>query len=104
MFENAGQKIKKIAIITFWITVVASVILAFALGWEKEYHSYYYYSGGYYTTEFNAEYFFGFLIGVPLVMYIETLFLVAFGNLVENTQTIKEKMTAPQDHSSEDNT
>ena len=104
MFENAGQKIKKIAIITFWIAVVASVILAFALGWEKEYHSYYFSSGGYYTTEFNAEYFFGFLIGVPLVMYIETLFLVAFGNLVENTQTIKEKMTAPQDHSSEDNT
>ena len=107
MFENAGGKIRKIAIVNFWIVVVVSVILAFVLGFEEEYqeyHIYYYGYGGYTTTEFYAEYFFGFLIGVPLVMYIETLFLVAFGNLVENTQIIKEKTIALQNHSSEDNT
>lgn len=91
MFENAGAKIKKIAIVFFWIAVVASVILAFVFGWS-EYYSFYEWH-----KEFEPALFFPILIGGPLCSYISTLFLVAFGDLVENTQRIKElneKITA----------
>lgn len=90
MFENSGEKIKKISIVVFWITTIVSVVLAFVLGWERNYHSYYSFSGGYYTNDFRPLYFFAFLIGVPLTSYISTLFLVAFGDLVRNSQRINE--------------
>ena len=90
MFENSGEKIVKVAKVLFWITVIASVILAFVLGWSKEYHSYHYSSGGYYSNEFHPVYFFSLLIGYPLVSYISTLFIIAFGELVQNSQKIKE--------------
>ena len=86
MFENAGAKIKKIAIVLFWIAVVASVIFAFVFGWS-EYYSHYDYK---WHKEFEPALFFPILIGGPLCSYISTLFLVAFGDLVENTQRIKE--------------
>lgn len=86
MFEDAGSKIKKIAIVLFWIAVVASVILAFVFGWSEHYSSYSYRA----YKEFEPALFFSFLIGGPLCSYISTLFLVAFGDLVENTQRIKE--------------
>lgn len=88
MFENSGEKIKIIAIVLFWITVVASVILAFVFGWSEEY-SYYY---GRYERDVSFEpfYFFAFLIGGPLCSYISTLLLVAFSDLVQNSQRIKE--------------
>lgn len=82
MFENPGEKIKKIGKIWFWISVVAYVILAFAFGWTEEYGYY----GSY--TKFNAEIFFPLLIAGPLVSYISAIFLVAFGDLVENARSI----------------
>lgn len=90
MFENSGEKIVKVAKVLFWITVIASVILAFVLGWSEEYHSYSYSYGGYYRNEFHPVYFFSLLIGYPLVSYISTLFIIAFGELVQNSQKIKE--------------
>ena len=90
MFENSGEKIVKVAKVLFWITVIASVILAFVLGWSKEYHSYYFGSGGYYSNEFHPVYFFSLLIGYPLVSYISTLFIIAFGELVQNSRRIKD--------------
>ena len=86
MFENSGEKIKKIAIVLFWITVVASVILAFVFGWSEKYS---YISYKTYLT-FEPFYFFAFLIGGPLCSYISTLLLVAFSDLVQNSQRIKE--------------
>ena len=86
MFENSGEKIKKIAIVLFWITVVASVILAFVFGWSEEYC--YYYRRD--VSSFEPFYFFAFLIGGPLCSYISTLLLVAFSDLVQNSQRIKE--------------
>lgn len=90
MFENCGEKIKKISIVLFWITLVASIILAFVLGWDEVYHSYHYSYGGYTEKVFRPLYFFTFFIGVPVSSYISTLFLVAFGDLVENSDYIKE--------------
>ena len=85
MFKNPGEKIKIIAVVLFWITVVASVILAFVFGWSEHWSQY---VGGY--KEFEPVYFFTFLIGCPVASYISTLFLVSFGVLVQNTQHIKE--------------
>lgn len=90
MFENSGEKIKKISVIVFWITVIVSVILAFVLGWQEEYQSFSYFSGGHTEKVFKPLYFFTFLIGVPVASYVSTLFLVAFGELVQNTQRINE--------------
>jgi len=82
MFENPGGKIKAASILMFWLVAITSVILAFVLGIEKSGYGYYA------RTEFNAAIFFGFLIGGPLVAYISTLFLVGFGELVENSELV----------------
>lgn len=90
MFTNSGSKIRTVAIVFFWVTVVVSAILAFSLGWTRVYSRY----GDY--TEFNSAIFFGFLIGVPALSYISTLFLVAFGDLVDDMHNAKkaiEKMS-----------
>ena len=85
MFENSGEKLKKVVIVLFWLSIIGYVLLAFAFGWEEYYSS----ARGRYSV-FNAVYFFTFLIGGPLVSYISTLVLVAFADLVENTQYIKK--------------
>ncbi len=96
MFENSGEKIKKIAIISFWIVVIASIILACVLGWTEEY-SYY----GRRYNAFHAEYFFPIIIGGPLSAYISSLFLVGFGDLVENIQTIANSCKNASENSEE---
>lgn len=79
LFENPGKKLQKLATVLFWVEVVCSVILAFALGLEKNYRSDY---------SFYAGIFFGFLIGGPIVSYCSSLFLYAFGELVEKVNEI----------------
>ena len=76
MFDNPGKKIMQISKIVFWIVTIVSVILAFVLGFEKYY----------YETEFYAGIFFTLLLGVPISTYVLTLFLVGFGELVENSK------------------
>jgi hypothetical protein len=71
MFDYPGEKIKTIAVILFWINVIISIFLALKAIFEAEF-----------------LYFFVFLIGDPLASYISTLFLVAFGELVENISEI----------------
>lgn len=93
MFSDPGKKIKTIARWSFVLGTIACIILAFILGFEKEY-----YYKSLYETRFYAEYFFGFLIGGPLFFYLESLIMYAFGELVESTKYAKissEKPTAP---------
>lgn len=88
MFENVGDKIKKVAIISFWIVTITSFILAFVFGIEE------YYTGwGGCDYEFRAGYFFGFLLGVPLVEYISTLFLIGFGDLIETNREMLKHLS-----------
>ena len=75
MFNAPGAKIKKIAVVLFWIVVCSSVITSFIVGFDR-------YS---YHTSFNAGLFFLFFLGIPLFQYVSTLFVVAFGELVENS-------------------
>ncbi len=83
MFDKPGKKIKELSVIFFWIGTVISVILAFVFGIEKSYGYYY----NEYTT-FHAGIFFTLFIGIPFVLYISTLFLVGFGELVESSSKV----------------
>ncbi|MBR4780936.1 MAG: hypothetical protein IK014_06220 [Lachnospiraceae bacterium] len=76
MFDYPGEKIKTVSKVMFWLETITCVVLAFVLGIKE---------GRYGDTDFNAAIFFSFLIGGPLVAYISTLFLVGFGELVENS-------------------
>lgn len=74
MFENPGTKIKKISVVLFWLSIIAIVILA--LGSMSSDNV----LGGLILLIFG-----------PIVCYISTLYIVAFGELVENTAAIKEQ-------------
>lgn len=74
MFENPGTKIKKISIVLFWLSVIVTVILAFVN-----------------MSSYDMLGALALLIFGPIVCYISTLYLVAFGELVENTTAIKEQ-------------
>lgn len=82
MFSNPGEKLKNIARVLFVLSVVGAIILAFAVGIVEEEMGYYY---TYTETVFYAGRFFGIMIGVPLVSYVQCLCLYGFGELIENT-------------------
>ncbi len=82
MFNNPGEKIKKFAKILFWILCVAFVILAIVFGWTYDIWSS--------QIKFNPLSFFGLIIGGFVFSYILSLFLSAFGELVQNSHSIKE--------------
>lgn len=79
LFDDVGKKIKKMAIIVFWVEVVSCVILAFCLGWERNYWG---------KTEFRAGIFFALLIGGPLASYCSALILYGFGKLVDQISVL----------------
>lgn len=68
MFTNPGKKIKTVSIIAFWISILVYVVLAFTVG-----------------VDAGAGVFILLLIACPICAYLSTLFLVAFGELVENS-------------------
>jgi uncharacterized membrane protein YhiD involved in acid resistance len=68
MFTNPGKKIKTVSIIAFWISILVYVVLAFTVG-----------------VDAGAGVFILMLIACPICAYLSTLFLVAFGELVENS-------------------
>lgn len=74
LFDDVGKKIQKMATVVFRVEVVSCVILAFCLGWERNYWG---------KTEFRAGIFFGLLIGGPLASYCSALILYGFGELVD---------------------
>jgi len=79
MFENPGKTLKtlgKIAFLIGWIACLAE-------GW--------YLSAGE-KGEFKIWLFLAFLIGGFIVAYLSSIGIVAFGELVENSQTIKEEL------------
>ena len=78
MFENPGTKIKKISIVLFWLSIIVIAILGF-FGMVSMNNGY---------DMLRAL---GLLIFGPIICYISTLYIVAFGELVENTAAIKEQ-------------
>ncbi|MBQ7277590.1 MAG: hypothetical protein IJR17_00070 [Clostridia bacterium] len=71
MFEDCGEKIKKIAVVCFVLSLIASIGLAIFLGDEEN------------------SFWIGALVFVAgcVVSYIESLLLYGFGCIVENNET-----------------
>ena len=80
MFNNPGEKIKSYAYALFALYVVIGLFVAFVVAFELE-------------EQEGLLAFFGILIGTAITAYISCLFLVAFGELVENSTTIVRRMS-----------
>lgn len=92
MFEDPGEKLKKLAVVLFWGITIVCVILAFTLGIERVHHTSSV-SGLVYTTSiFHDVLFFSLLLGGPLGAYILGLILTGFGELVENSEKVSEDL------------
>ena len=91
MFENPGGKIKRVAVIFFWLSVVGYLMLAFKFGWVEQWDL----RRGVYK-EFQPLYFFGILILGSGFSYISALFMLGFGESVEN---IKESVKGEAENS-----
>lgn len=73
MFDNIGGKLKTLAIITFWIGIIGSIVGAIAL-WS---------ANSYYTPTTGLG--FVVLIAGCLLSYLSSMGLYAFGELVETS-------------------
>ena len=83
IYPNPGATLKGIATLICIIGMVASVILAVALGYTTTIWG---------DKEFNFGIFFGILIGGGVLSYISGLGLAAFGDLVLSANEIKRKL------------
>ena len=92
MFEEPGEKLKKLAVILFWGIMIVSVILAFTLGIEGVHYTSSVSGLVYTTTVFHDVLFFSLLLGGPLGAYILGLVLSGFGELVENSEKVAEDL------------
>ena len=94
MFKNPGSTIRSIAITLFGIVAAIFIIVSFILSffvWPEIYESFIGFSD---ETEIFIK-IVSFIVTpiIPvLVLYILTLFLVSFGELVQNSTEIKEMM------------
>lgn len=85
MFTNPGAKIKLFSMVGFWVTSIACII-----------------SAAVYASENDANLIFWLLLLIgPLASYISTLFLVGFGELVENSGLGKSDDSATSDQHDE---
>lgn len=75
MFENAGGKIKKSAMVFFWLGVIGCIVLAF-VAWDN-----------WWIDTFPIILCF---IAAVVICYVESLIIYGFGQLVEDTQQIRE--------------
>ena len=71
MFDDSGKKIKEITFYLFWLAIVGDIVLAFEFGKDR-------------WGDFNLLAFCVILVAGAIIVYLESLFLSAFGELVEN--------------------
>ena len=83
LYSNPGATLKGIATLICVLGMIASVIIAFVLGYTTSIFGY---------SEFNAGLFFAILIGGGVLSYLSGLGLAAFGDLVLSANEIKRKL------------
>lgn len=92
LFRNIGKKIKLLVNVIFWVGVALSTIAAivcFVLAVLPQYRPF--------SQEFaiaGIE----FLIGGPIAMWVFCAFLYAYGELVDNTSEIKDRLSKMQEN------
>ena len=92
LFCNIGKKIKLLTKVIFWVGVAISVIAAivyFVLALLPQYLPL--------SQEFATD---GIkcLIGGPIAMWLSCVTLYAFGELVDNTSEIKDRLSKMQEN------
>ena len=81
MFDNIGGKIKTLAKVICWISIIASVILAIIIFVSAE---------DAYNEETNIMLGFVFLIGGILSSWLGSFFIYGFGELIEKATEIEK--------------
>ena len=92
LFRNIGKKIKLLVNVIFWVGVALSTIAAivfFVLAVLPQYRPF--------SQEF-AIVGIEFLIGGPIAMWLSCAFLYAYGELVDNTSEIKDRLSKMQEN------
>jgi len=93
-FSNPGGAIKTFAKIIFAVMVITAIIVAFVIGFETN-RVYDYYTDSYVgELEFYFVPFILTLLGGNFAAFIGTVFIYAFGELVENSTKIYKKLDA----------
>ena len=100
MFKNPGSSIRSIAITFFWIASAIILVISFIMSffaWPELYENF---IGDIDNIEIFIKIFS--FIAAPIIpifgLYIFTLFLVGFGELVQNSTDIKEKLESRNNH------
>lgn len=92
LFRNIGKKIKLITKVFFWVGVAISVIAAivlFVLSLLPQYRP------------FSAQLAVAgiiWLIGGPIAMWLSCILVYAYGELVDNTSEIKDRLSKMQEN------
>ncbi|MBR5010806.1 MAG: hypothetical protein IKY06_09200 [Clostridia bacterium] len=81
MFQNSGNKIKTLALILFVICLIATLILAITASIIRDYYGN--------ADGFRFWQFLGILVGGSITSFISSLFLYAFGDLVEDVSILR---------------
>ena len=81
MFYNSGHKIKVLAVILFIVCIIATLVLAIATSIIRDRYGN--------ADGFRFWQFLGILVGGGLTSFISSLFLYAFGDLVEDVSILR---------------
>ena len=81
MFQNSGNKIKTLALILFVICLIATSVLAITSSIIRDRYGN--------SDGFRFWQFLGILIGGSIASFISSLFLYAFGDLVEDVSILR---------------
>lgn len=92
LFRNIGKKIKLLTKVIFWVGVAISVIAAIVLFVLALLPQYLPLSQEFATTGIKC------LIGGPIAMWLSCVTLYAFGELVDNTSEIKDRLSKMQEN------
>ncbi len=92
LFRNIGKKIKLFVKVKFWVGVAVSTIAAIVLFVLALLPQYLPFSQEFATVGII------WLIGGPIAMWLSCAFLYAYGELVDNTSEIKDRLSKMQEN------
>ncbi len=85
MFNNSGQKIKALAVILFFVSIIATLVLSITTSIIRDRYGD--------ADGFRFLQFLGILVGGGLASFISSLFLYAFGDLVEDVSILRSSVS-----------
>ena len=89
MFDNIGGKIKTVAKVICWLGIIASVIMGIIMIKQA--------TGRYYNNDEMVIAGIATIIGGSLLSWIGSFFTYGFGQLIENSESIKNYLARKSD-------